>query len=640
MELGWVTGARSHTTDACSRVARRWRDASLTVKHTIALGALFAIAVIAIWSSVLLAGRQIAYARGADRLLAVCSERADMVEMCVEAAQSLARSLCARQQLAETLESGLLRPLTDLERAQLAANLAYVRRALPQITYIELLDAAGRTVVRLPDVPVARPPDRALIERARYSHVVELLHIQEGQHTLDLAGPVHLAGRPYVGVLAIRLDEFLIHNLGDAPRGLGKGADGRVWMAWRSGLSLRILSGPEERPVPPAVRSMLECALQGAPAEDRLIDDAGGRRMAACGGARLGGTLAICADVAEEDVLRPGWQAARYAEISGSVVLLLGLALLGPLQGWLTRPLVRLAQTARRVAGGELTARSGLSGGDEMGQLGEALDAMASSLAQQIAYRDSASAELVLARKRAESHVRALEEANRELEAFSYSVSHDLRAPLRHVTAFSDLLAQQASEVLDESSRHYVEVIRSSSVRMARLIDALLGLSRASRAPMRMTRVNLRGLVDDVFAELAPERRGRSIRWTIADLPDVQGDRTLLRVVFSNLIGNALKYTRPRGDATEIDVEFAYASAGTVEIRVRDNGVGFDPEYADKLFGVFQRLHSDAEFEGTGIGLANVRRLVMRHGGRTWADGRPGEGATFHVTLPVAGDAA
>jgi PAS domain S-box-containing protein len=236
-----------------------------------------------------------------------------------------------------------------------------------------------------------------------------------------------------------------------------------------------------------------------------------------------------------------------------------------------------------------------------------------------------------------QNRVQELGSLNQELEAFSYSVSHDLKAPLRHVTGFADLLQKNLSGGVDEKSRHFLGVISESARRMGILIEDLLAFSRAGRVTMRSTRVNLRGLTEDVKRELDPE--GRDVRWRINGLPDVQGDPALLRQVLANLLSNALKYTRPTPNA-EIEIGCLPEQPDEVVLFVRDNGVGFDMKYVNRLFGVFQRLHTSEEFEGTGIGLANVRRIVHRHGGRTWAEGEVGRGATFYFSLPRAHESA
>ena len=233
-----------------------------------------------------------------------------------------------------------------------------------------------------------------------------------------------------------------------------------------------------------------------------------------------------------------------------------------------------------------------------------------------------------------------LEEANAELEAFSYSASHDLRAPLRHVSGFADLLKQAEWDRMDLGSRRFLTAIVEAAGRMDRLIEALLAFSRTGRADMIWRPVSLADLVPGIRADLEGQG-GERCRWTVHPLPDVAGDPTLIRAALYNLVANAVKYTRER-EQPEIEIGCSEPAGadGLVAVYVRDNGVGFDMRYADKLFGVFQRLHSESEFEGTGIGLATVRRIVVRHGGRVWAEGVVGAGATFWMTLPTSAPAS
>jgi len=228
-----------------------------------------------------------------------------------------------------------------------------------------------------------------------------------------------------------------------------------------------------------------------------------------------------------------------------------------------------------------------------------------------------------------------LQAANKELEAFSYSVSHDLRAPLRHIDGYAALLSKAVGESLSEKARRYLQTISDSAKQMGQLIDDLLVFSRMGRQDMLRTTVNLDQLVKTVLHDLRLDLQGRTISWTMHPLPNVSGDPVMLRQVLVNLISNALKFTATRQE-TKIEIGAVRRNSGEAEVFVRDNGVGFDMQYVNKLFGVFQRLHRNDEFEGTGIGLANVRRIIHRHGGRTWAEGVPNQGATFYFSLPLA----
>ncbi|ALS95967.1 sensor histidine kinase [Xanthomonas oryzae] len=238
-----------------------------------------------------------------------------------------------------------------------------------------------------------------------------------------------------------------------------------------------------------------------------------------------------------------------------------------------------------------------------------------------------------------EGKVEQVSEVNRELEAFSYSVSHDLRAPLRHVAGFSDKLARHLGDAADEKSRHYMEVISSSARRMASLIDDLLVYSRLGRSGLRLQAVDMQSLVAETRAILdsnvQSENTGHRVDWHIAPLPVLVADENMMRQLWMNLLGNAVKYSAKR-EVAKVEVTYTPMADGGHQFSVRDNGAGFDMEYSAKLFGVFQRLHKASEYAGTGIGLASVRRVLTRHGGRVWAEGVVDEGATFYFVLPPA----
>ncbi len=326
----------------------------------------------------------------------------------------------------------------------------------------------------------------------------------------------------------------------------------------------------------------------------------------------------------------------RYLEITVAVLLvsLLAAFLASHVAGKrVVKPIMALSETARVVSRDQnYSIRAAPSASqDEIAALIEVFNEMLTQIQQ----RDEA---LQKSRDELERRVRErtaeLELANRELEAFTYSVSHDLRAPLRHINGFSQALVEDLGPQLDAASRHYLDRIQAGTTNMAQLIDDLLNLARIGRRELARQVTGLDSILKEVLADLQNETAQREIEWKIEQLPFVECDPSLMKQVFSNLLANACKYTRPRKPAV-IEVGQTKQN-GNMVIFIRDNGVGFSMKYADKLFGVFQRLHRAEDFEGTGVGLATVQRIIHKHGGRIWAEAELDKGATFYFTLSTS----
>jgi len=323
---------------------------------------------------------------------------------------------------------------------------------------------------------------------------------------------------------------------------------------------------------------------------------------------------------------------ARQTRIILVIAGVMTFAVLGMAGGLIRREILTRTEIERG-----LRAAQELLGTKYEDQRGELRQTM-SDLHAQIRARQTAEDEIRRINDELEDRVAQrtaeLQQINQELEAFTYSVSHDLRAPLRHMDGFSKILQVEYRKQLPEEAQHFLDRVRSASTRMTALVDDLLSLSRIGRQAVRKESISLRELVEEARSELTEEAGERAIEWRVAELPEVEGDPLLLRQVVTNLLSNALKFTNNKAIAA-IEIGSREEGPETV-VYVRDNGAGFDPRYADKLFGVFQRLHRQDEFPGTGIGLATVQRIVHKHNGRVWAESRVGQGACFYFSLPRA----
>lgn len=319
------------------------------------------------------------------------------------------------------------------------------------------------------------------------------------------------------------------------------------------------------------------------------------------------------------------------------IAMLVALLMSTHLQRIITNPVLTIARIAREVVEQrDYSRRAKKMSDDEVGVLVDSFNDMLAEIEHRTGELEVSNAEILRLNAELEDRVRdrtaQLEAANRELEAFSFSVSHDLRAPLRHIDGYAHMLKEDAGDQLDGDMRRYLDTIGESARRMGMLIDDLLAFSRLGRNPVTRVPVDMNALADRALRDASGSQPGTA-QVSLGPLPPVYADPMLLHQVWVNLLSNALKYSATRGADARIEVS-GESDDSVNRYIVRDNGVGFDMRYADKLFGVFQRLHSQDEFEGTGVGLAIVQRIVSRHGGRVWAEAKPDHGATFTIELP------
>lgn len=285
-------------------------------------------------------------------------------------------------------------------------------------------------------------------------------------------------------------------------------------------------------------------------------------------------------------------------------------------------PITNLSSVAKQVHKGNLSKRTIVKAKDELGELADTFNSMLDALEE--SHKDL--------EKKVQMRTKELEASNKELESFSYSVSHDLRAPLRSIDGFSEILQQEYLAKVDEEGKDVIKTIRNNTHQMENLIDDLLAFSRLGRQPVATQIVNMKRMVHEVYADLKKTTRSRKMNFSCEDLPTIKADPALIKQVWINLLSNAIKYTKNQQEA--IIIVGSKREKDKIIYFVKDNGAGFDMKYVHKLFGVFQRLHSNTDFEGTGVGLAIVQRIITKHGGKVWAEGEVNKGATFYFSLP------
>ena len=347
------------------------------------------------------------------------------------------------------------------------------------------------------------------------------------------------------------------------------------------------------------------------------------------------GTVCILADLSA--LRRQEWNFAMLVLIVLLVSLGTAMAVASITQRSITGPIVQLSSVARTVSleKNYSIRATPMESRDEVSGLIGTFNQMLEQIQTRDAALQNVQADL---ERRVQERTAQLNAVNAELEAFSYSVSHDLRAPLRHISGFSQLMNEEYGAQMDEGARKYLDRIQNRAAGMAALIEDLLNMAQVGRKELVMRPTDLNALLQSVRTELQPECEGRKIDWRIAKLPTVDCEPGLMKQVFANLLSNAIKYSRKR-ELAIIEIGYVEQDAAPVMF-VRDNGAGFDSRYADKLFGVFQRLHPAKEFEGTGVGLATVKRILQKHGGNIWATSVVGEGATFYFSLSASAAAA
>jgi signal transduction histidine kinase len=513
-------------------------------------------------------------------------------------------------------DSGLVRLVTTGDTSGLDASRGRLAGILPRSSItraFEVWDSSGARALHVgrATTPLEADETRALMDgaAARGGSYVGPFGTAGDTLTYTVVTPMLPPdGMPY-GYLVERL---IVQGAGESARFVSSliGANAAIRVGTPGGTWTDL-----ERLVPGPAAAL--------PADTSLFDfEEGGERLLGRAASIDGTSWRLLVSFPAREVLASANGFLRQSIIASLLLVLVGAGIAWVASRRMTTPLRQVTEAAEAIAAGEPAPRLTTGRRDEVGRLETSFNSMAEQVEE--------------GRRRLEQRVQertaALEHANRELEAFSYSVSHDLRAPLRAIDGFARILVEDHGDELSEQAQQRVMTITRNARQMGHLIDDLLAFSRLSRQPMRSRQVDMNELAAGAVDAVRRAEPARTIVFDVQDLPPAAGEPALLQQVLANLVDNAAKFTRPRHDAR---IEIGHvAMNGVVTYYVRDNGVGFDMRYADKLFGVFQRLHRPDEFEGTGVGLALVHRIIHRHGGEIRAESAPDQGATFYFTVP------
>jgi signal transduction histidine kinase len=592
-----------------------WSRQSIAVKLPVALALLLLIAFGAMTVAVYLQMRETVVGIASERLRQAADQMAGLLGQSSRQRIALLQALMRSPDLVGYMRSPD-RARADVVRTAIRTYLG----AAADIAGVELWDLSHTRLLvegaSFDEYPGARVDELTATYRSAKAPVFSKLD-QEGQSLVTTIGGSVTDGETPVGFAVERRKlasaqptvTMLTGLIGASATFLVGNADGSAWTD---------LSTDVQGPGPALnLSGLMEYERDGLP-----------RRLAR-GAAWPLTPFVVLVEFPAAEVLAPADRFLFRATGIGLVVILIAAGVGFVFSRRITTPLRQVTEAAEAVADARPKVHVDFIRQDELGRLADSFNTMAERVEESRAQYVALVGEL---EHRVEHRTAELQAANRELEAFSYSVSHDLRAPLRAIAGFVQILEEDHGDKLGPEATRTIGVVKRNTVRMGQLIDDLLGFARLSRMPLNFAPVDMSSLTKGVVDDLAREKTARQIDITVDPLPSAVGERALIEQVMVNLVSNAVKFSRGRERA---EIRIGASHNGETVYFVRDNGVGFDMKYAGKLFGVFQRLHQHENFEGTGVGLAIIHRIVTRHGGRVWAEGAVDQGATFYFTLPT-----